>query len=172
MSNNDVADLNNTLHCPYCKKECSSKSGLTLHMKTCNHKPREENKVTDIDPHISIEEFEIDDSSENFGNMQNYNQTTPRQFVPNKITPKPIESHRPYDPPKKPKTTPKQPPKQNKHNPFNMGAFMLFTNHIPMMLDIEFAITLSDFILEHGSNNSALMAFAHQLNSLSGDEEE
>lgn len=48
------------LACPYCSKECTSKSGLTLHVKQCSERPRDEHKQTDIDPAISTQEFEID----------------------------------------------------------------------------------------------------------------
>lgn len=47
-----------------------------------------------------------------------------------------------------------------------LGAFTVLADHIPLLLDINFAITLADHILEHGSDNRAIMAFAHQLKRL------
>ena len=60
--------------------------------------------------------------------------------------------------------------KAPKTNPFNfVGAFVMMPDYIPMFLDIDFCIALGNHILEHGSPNSAIMAFAHQLNKLDGD---
>ncbi|MFA5766572.1 MAG: hypothetical protein WC919_01445 [Candidatus Paceibacterota bacterium] len=50
-----------------------------------------------------------------------------------------------------------------------LGAFFIMADHIPMVLDIDFCSALSAHILEHGSPNSAIMAFAHQLNKATGD---
>jgi hypothetical protein len=59
--------------------------------------------------------------------------------------------------------------KQPKSGQFQIGAFFILGDHIPMLLDIDFCSALSAHILEHGSSNSAIMAFAHQLNKVTGD---
>ncbi len=59
--------------------------------------------------------------------------------------------------------------KPAKSNPFQFGAFLVMADYIPILLDVDFCIALGNHILEHGSPNSAIMAFAHQLNKLDGD---
>jgi hypothetical protein len=59
--------------------------------------------------------------------------------------------------------------KVSKSNPFQFGAFLVMADYIPILLDVDFCIALGNHILEHGSSNSAIMAFAHQLNKLDGD---
>ena len=59
--------------------------------------------------------------------------------------------------------------KTSKSNPFQFGAFLVMADYIPILLDVDFCIALGNHILEHGSPNSAIMAFAHQLNKLDGD---
>jgi hypothetical protein len=54
-------------------------------------------------------------------------------------------------------------------NPFQFGAFLVMADYVPILLDVNFCIALGDHILEHGSNNSAIMAFAHQLKKLDED---
>ena len=56
-----------------------------------------------------------------------------------------------------------------KSNPFQIGAFLVMADYIPILLDVDFCVALGNHILEHGSPNSAIMAFAHQLNKLDGD---
>jgi hypothetical protein len=59
--------------------------------------------------------------------------------------------------------------KSPKTGQWQIGAFFMMPDHIPMLLDIDFCSALSTHILEHGSSNSAIMAFAHQLNKVAGD---
>jgi hypothetical protein len=54
-------------------------------------------------------------------------------------------------------------------NPFQFGAFLVLADYVPILLDVDFCIALGNHILEHGSSNSAIMAFAHQLNKLDGE---
>lgn len=58
-----------------------------------------------------------------------------------------------------------------KQGPFQFGAFFIMSDHIPILLDIDFCLALSAHILENGSSNSAIMAFAHQLSKLDGEGE-
>ena len=57
-----------------------------------------------------------------------------------------------------------------KAGPFQFGAFLVMADYVPILLDVDFCIALGNFILEHGSSNSAIMAFAHQLNKLDDGE--
>jgi hypothetical protein len=52
---------------------------------------------------------------------------------------------------------------------FSIGAFLVMADYIPILLDVDFCIALGHHILEHGSSNKAIMAFAHQLNKLDGE---
>ena len=46
---------------------------------------------------------------------------------------------------------------------FNPGAFLILGDHIPVLIDTDLAFEVGKHILEHGSDNSAVMAFGHQL---------
>jgi hypothetical protein len=81
----------------------------------------------------------------------------------------PVSSTNPYD-----RTVERAPERHNSNGSkapssrpgFQFGAFLVMTDYIPILLDVDFCIALGNFILEHGSANSAIMAFAHQLNKL------
>lgn len=60
-------------------------------------------------------------------------------------------------------------PFKTNSNPFQFGAFLVMVDYVPILLDVDFCIALGNYILEHGSSNSAIMAFAHHLNKLEGD---
>jgi hypothetical protein len=60
-------------------------------------------------------------------------------------------------------------PSAPKQNPFQFGAFLVMADYVPILLDVDFCIALGNHLLEHGCANSAIMAFAHQLNKF--DEE-
>jgi len=49
------------------------------------------------------------------------------------------------------------------------GAFNIDIDRIHMDVDINFAIALSEFILNAGCDNKAIMAFAHNLNKLDAE---
>jgi hypothetical protein len=53
--------------------------------------------------------------------------------------------------------------KKAKPEEFETGAYMVMCNYLVVMFDIVTCVTLGDYILRHGSNNSAIMAFAHQM---------
>lgn len=55
---------------------------------------------------------------------------------------------------------------KNDKQGFSIGAFHVFTDHVMCFLDVTFALTLADLILEAGSDNKAILAFAHQLKKL------
>lgn len=89
-----------------------------------------------------------------------------------------VTAPNPYDrlpplPPEPPECTRERPrtssTKPAKSSPFQIGAFLVMADYIPILLDVDFCIALGNHILEHGSPNSAIMAFAHQLNKLDGD---
>lgn len=48
-------------------------------------------------------------------------------------------------------------------------AFFVVDDHYLVALDPDFCVTLADHILEHGSDNAALLAFAHRLQKLSDE---
>ena len=64
---------------------------------------------------------------------------------------------------------PERTERNGSRNPFQFGAFLVMTDYVPVLLDVNFCIVLGNHILEHGSNNSAIMAFAHQLQKLDED---
>jgi len=49
-----------------------------------------------------------------------------------------------------------------------LGAFFVLERHIPVLLDIDMAREIASLIFEHGSENKAVMAFAHRLQLASG----
>ncbi|MCK9557982.1 MAG: hypothetical protein M0R50_08090 [Candidatus Cloacimonetes bacterium] len=132
--------MSEQLICQYCGKAAKSKSGLTLHEKTCDKRTcdkKEEAKVNVSTPNpYSPDDREYDERDE-------CDERDERHEKPNG--------------------------KQAKASPFSIGAFLVMTDYIPILLDVDFCIALSNYILEHGSPNSAIMAFAHQLNKLDGD---
>jgi len=54
--------------------------------------------------------------------------------------------------------------------PFSIGAFYILADHMPLLLDINFADALGDHILNNGSSNRAILAFGHQLKKAAGGE--
>jgi len=131
------------LVCRFCGKPAKSKSGLTNHEKTCKKAPKDNAEV--------VEEADVNkqnygrssrqDDNQDFDRDQDCDQDSRRDRV-------------------KPKTG---------QFGIGLGAFFIMADHIPMVLDIDFCSALSAHILEHGSSNSAIMAFAHQLNKATGD---
>ena len=129
------------LVCRHCGKAAKSKSGLTNHEKTCLKAPKGREEVDDRSPRP--DEANLSD--------QNRYDRDPRSDDDQDRQ----ERH--------------DRPKASKTGQWQVGAFFLMPDHIPMLLDIDFCSALSAHILEHGSPNSAIMAFAHQLNKVAGD---
>jgi hypothetical protein len=131
--------MSEQLVCQYCGKQAKSKSGLTLHEKTCDKKTTNVEE-TKVNTSITNSDDDIEDEEE-------YAREYKQQYNDRE----------------------KSNDKQAKMNPFQFGAFFIMADHVPILLDVDFCIALGNYILEHGSPNSAIMAFAHQLNKLDGD---
>lgn len=57
------------------------------------------------------------------------------------------------------------------HKPHNKPeAFIMWPDHVPMLLHLDLLATLSEFIFTHGSDNTALMAFAHKCRSMCSED--
>jgi hypothetical protein len=127
------------LVCRFCGKPAKSRSGLTNHEKTCSKAPKDSKK---IDEEVGVKR-----------NPHEWN----------------LGSETPTDTEPDQECNLRDRSKQPKTGQFQIGAFFILGDHIPMLLDIDFCSALSTHILEHGSPNSAVMAFAHQLNKITGD---
>ena len=128
------------LRCPYCNKSCSSQSGMTNHIKRA---------------HPTGTETQMED---------------PRDIDPRGQSSEPARHSRSTSTPTPTPTSPAPKQKSTGSGPFDIGAFLIFGEHIPIMLDLNFAAALSDHILKHGSDNRAVLAFGHQLSKASGDD--
>ena len=137
------------LSCRHCGKPVKSKSGLTLHEKTCE-------KAGSAQATAGQPELEAD-----FDEPNPYDQSTV-QRVPEQ------RNQRPERPEQRSEQRPAKPVKGNQFQ-LGIGAFLVMTDYVPIILDIDFCIALGNHILEHGSPNSAIMAFAHQLKKLDGE---
>jgi len=138
------------LRCPYCDKFCSSKSGLTNHQKQC--------KPVGARTSESRVGFEASD---------------PRDIDPGRsgrlgMPTEPAERVIRYE--SKPSRTPVAPKPKASNGLFDIGAFLILGEHVPLLLDLNFASALADHILKHGSENKAILAFGHQLAKVSGDD--
>ena len=65
---------------------------------------------------------------------------------------------------------PRRKPRNTKGPDF--GAFFIFGDHLPMVIDLDLAAEIGRHILKHGSQNSAVMAFGHQLMNYASTGEE
>ena len=127
------------LVCRFCGKTVKSKSGLTNHEKICSKAP---NNQKESNMHMAT-------------SSNPYDHDLDERDVRDACDDEPGQERKTKSP---------------KANPFNfMGAFVMMPDYIPMFLDVDFCVALGNHILEHGSPNSAIMAFAHQLNKLDGD---
>lgn len=150
------------LDCPFCGKSCNSPSGLTLHKKSCakKHAVRPENKETDIDPRISDEEFEMEQPSAVYDDPRPGDQEPrkwkksqkPQQHVDQAVVDAVVD--------------------RIKGQPFfGFGAFAIMSEHIPVFLDINFAMAVGEELIKARPKNPAVLAFAHQLKNLVGESE-
>ena len=129
------------LRCPYCNKSCSSRSGLTNHVKTCTKKSvgveTQTTDLRDVDPRSRSTEL-------------------PQSSGPAPSAPRTAAKSVPN-------------PKPGNGPAFDIGAFLIL-EHLMIMLDLNFAAALAGHILTHGSDNKAILAFGHQLAKVSGDD--
>jgi hypothetical protein len=134
--------MNQQLCCRFCGKPVKSKSGLTLHEKTCPRRTDEPEDDQTQNPYGADElEPELDFEPEPERRSSSHDRTVERHEKANGKTP----------------------------FSFQIGAFLVMADYIPILLDVDFCIALGHHILEHGSSNKAIMAFAHQLNKLDGE---
>ncbi len=144
------------LRCQYCGKTATSQSGLTLHMKVCKMAPA--NAPTESQPSPQSNYITPDDSAEC--------DVDPRDVDPRDIDPRFAKQ------PEVPMRRPQQPKEERApfnigpKNGGNIGAFQIISDHILVFLDVNFAVALAEQILANGSDNRAIMAFAHQLKKL------
>lgn len=61
---------------------------------------------------------------------------------------------------------------ERRKEPIKQDAFIMYSDHIPMLLNVDLAIEIGRIILRSGSRNKAVMAFAHKCVNLSGEESE
>ena len=137
------------LTCAHCGKQTKSKSGLTNHEKICTKNPSVAKTPQPPTPAPA---------------------PMPAQTYPARV---PQTNHRDRMPDRTERTgerTNGQKPQANgQKSPFEIGAFFMMPDYIPVILDINFCIALGNHILEHGSTNKAILAFGHQCRKL--DEE-
>jgi len=129
-------------YCPYCNKPCSSKSGLTNHAKSCAANVSEKKMPT-----TSSDPRDID--------PRGFVAQTPRRLPNSEQT-----AVRP------PKSEPAKAPVM----PFQMNSAFFIFEHLPILLDLNFAAALADHILTNGSENRAILAFGHQLAKMAGED--
>lgn len=156
-----------------CGIECTSKSGLTLHRKRCpqasNSQPTPQLAMATTNGH-SYDDAVHQDFPENnhrtrddgvvegAARFENYGQP----IMGNRMNRSNGQNTRPTG----------QFNDRPKRDPFDFGAFYVMRDHIPMLMDVNFAITVGRELLKHGSENRAVIAFAHKLVSLDYDEED
>lgn len=153
--------------CPFCDKPCAKKFGLRNHLKSCKKKPADARvheaydeavrlaEKMDVDEYeeeeevivdIIIDDEEEDDIDTDYpSHSKGTNMSTDRN---------PISADR---------------ASSSRQGPFDIGAFLVMTDHIPLLIDVNFAIALGEHILDTGSDNKAIMAFAHKLKKLADD---
>jgi hypothetical protein len=139
----DQLVVENVLACRFCGKPAKSKSGNTLHEKTC---PKAANNCEDVSVSTSTAANPYQDRIPESRRQGAFGQDA---------SDRPERSHDRSG--------------GGMKAPFQFGAFFIMADHVPILLDIDFCIALGNQILEHGSPNSAIMAFAHQLKKLDDD---
>ena len=155
-----------TLQCPHCRRsDFGTKSGLTLHIKVC--KKADEAQVVPVQPQLAArsvpptQSYGRPNGSANHDHSPKHDQD-PRSF----------DGYKPnHDRDVDPRVKPVAAKDDDKRTPFSMNdkAFIMYPDHVAMMLDINFCIALADHILKNGSENKAITAFGHQLRRLDGD---
>lgn len=133
------------LHCPKCNKAMSSKSGLTLHLKKCQTATPSGGLSMPASVRPEHKVTDINPHTNEFDGPDDNFTLGPRN------------------------DTPRRQKSDNDKGVFG-GAFVVIPQ-VPVYLDIGFALFLGDYILEHGSENKALLAFAHQLRNLECSDE-
>lgn len=141
--------------CPYCNKPCVQNYGLRNHLNNCKMAPvgadldGAYNEAVHTTPTVKIITKPNTQNTQN-RNMFNRNENMSR--YDEEIDERDDRDDR--RPPKIPN--------------FDVGAFLVL-DKVPILLDINFAVALGDMILEAGSENKAIIAFAHKLSNLVGD---
>jgi hypothetical protein len=145
------------LVCKFCGKTAKSRSGLTNHEKTCskNQGAEELDEKTCSENQEVIEELDMSTAIP-YGKTSSEQASMRTSRAPSKM--EATQDHTHSNGSSKPSK-----------NPFQFGAFLVMADYVPILLDVDFCIALGDHILEHGSPNSAIMAFAHQLNKLDAE---
>jgi len=88
----------------------------------------------------------------------------PRDINPLDVNPRGVDRPRPQAP-----ANHNNKPKPKPSTDFEIGAFFVLSDHVPILLDLNFMAALADHIMHHGSENRAIMAFGHQLKKAAGD---
>lgn len=143
------------LVCKFCGKTAKSRSGLTNHEKTCSkNQGAEELGEKTCSKNQEVEELDMSTAIP-------YGKTSSEQAPTRTRVASKMETTQDHTHSNGSSKSPK--------NPFQFGAFLVMADYVPILLDVDFCIALGDHILEHGSPNSAIMAFAHQLNKLDAE---
>lgn len=140
------------LACAFCGKETKSKSGLTNHEKICAKNPA----LAKTAPQPTAPAPTPAPASTH--TAARVPQASHRDRMPERATERTGE-----------RTNGQKPQTNGQKSPFEVGAFFMMPDYIPVILDINFCIALGNHILEHGSTNKAILAFGHQCRKL--DEE-
>ena len=157
------------LKCRFCSRSFTTKPGLTNHAKVCQSNPDRANTPAKV-PEVHTPKPE--------SKVPSYGQAMPANGEAKRAKERGIDwdeqpdrsyperSERSERPERSERS--ERPQKPENGQPFSIAdrAFIMFPDHICMMLDLNFCIALADFILEKGSPNKAITAFGHQLKRL------
>jgi hypothetical protein len=134
--------------CPFCDKTTAKKFGLRNHLKGCKKIPVGANVDNAYDKAVKYTDDNIID--ENGIDEYDYESGMDMEDTDRDRN---IQRNTQRD-------------KQTSGLSGLIGAFTVMSDHIPILIDINFAIALGDHILENGSDNKAILAFGHQLKKL------
>ena len=161
------------LKCKFCSRTFTTKPGLTNHAKLCQSNPDRAN-VTQKVPEAA-QPAKTESKAPSYGKPVSGNGDTRRSEHHERP-----ERHERSERAERPDRSDwsersgdrgdrgERQPRPDNGTPFQMDnqAFIMFPDHVAMMLDINFCIALADHILENGSPNKAITAFGHRLRRL------
>ena len=158
LTNATTVDEAPVLACAFCGKETKSKSGLTNHEKICAKNPAlvKSTQPAPAPTPVASVSAPVPASTYTTARVPQINH---RDRMPSDRT-----TERTGE-----RTNGQKPQTNGQKSPFEIGAFFMMPDYIPVILDINFCIALGNHILEHGSTNKAILAFGHQCRKL--DEE-
>lgn len=150
--------------CPFCDKSCAKKFGLRNHLKSCKKKPEDTDtdkaydEAVRLAERVDVDEYEEEVDDEEIDPRLDDKEDDIDMDYPSHSKGPSMSTDRNH--------TSTDRANSSRQSPFDVGAFLVMTDHIPLLIDINFAIALGEHILDTGSDNKAIMAFAHQLKKL------